>query len=486
MNANDLAMMMGDDKLLQEQESRLLEQLAEKYPYFFIAHALLAKKNSSEQKHSQQSLNAAALLAGNREMLYHFISEKMALEKTFEKPKEEIAAPFRQKELTVEERDNEELMEMLKSIHERKIAFLESGNFSNEEKAVEATKPVEEIRSDANEQFELSEASIADSEFPMNNIFLEEENAEMEESLSSEIEAMHGLDSEMSEQAEFELQEDLLLTNEISGGGAEFIPTEFLNSEDANEEFALEPDAEIQSMNVFEKEFVFHDPERDLEETEVEVISMLEKPLKVESENLISFYAGDVGGEEISSIEIPEKEISQQQSLHEQPSETEIQPIEAVGNEGSDLRINEHVASPGEFLPDKSYTYSQWLKFFKSDKAEKKFETPESQERKELPKAQETERSFGATMQLELESIDRIVSSINIKTENLKQEISAEELAKKSLDLNEEVVSETLARIYEDQGRYDKAIRQYVKLSLIYPQKVSFFAARIKELKGKK
>jgi len=85
-----------------------------------------------------------------------------------------------------------------------------------------------------------------------------------------------------------------------------------------------------------------------------------------------------------------------------------------------------------------------------------------------------------------LESIDRIVSSIKVKTEKADKEISPEELAKKSLELNEEIVSETLAQIYEEQGRYDKAIRQYVKLSLLYPEKVSFFAARIKELKGKK
>ena len=52
--------------------------------------------------------------------------------------------------------------------------------------------------------------------------------------------------------------------------------------------------------------------------------------------------------------------------------------------------------------------------------------------------------------------------------------------------MDAEIVSETLANIFESQGHYDKAIRMYVKLSLRFPEKVSFFAARIKELKSKK
>jgi hypothetical protein len=278
----------------------------------------------------------------------------------------------------------------------------------------------------------------------------------VDETKATEIESIHVLDSEMTEQTEFDLREDLLLTNEIAGAGAEFVPTDFLNNEDANEDFALEPDAEIQSMNVIEDEIIFRDSgfemkEKDEEETEI--------PLRTESENLIPFLT-DISYEEIEKTEgEPQAEIS--------------------------LHINEEVISPGEFLPDKFYTYSQWLHFFRYDATEKNAAAIET-EPKEQPKVQEADRSFGATMQLELESIDRIVSSIKIKMEESAKDISPEELAKKSLELNEDIVSETLARIYEEQGKHDKAIRQYVKLSLIYPDKVAFFAARIKELKGKK
>jgi hypothetical protein len=55
-------------------------------------------------------------------------------------------------------------------------------------------------------------------------------------------------------------------------------------------------------------------------------------------------------------------------------------------------------------------------------------------------------------------------------------------MSKKSSEDSEEIVSETLAKIYEAQANHGKAIRIYQKLSLLYPEKSSYFAARIKNL----
>ena len=56
----------------------------------------------------------------------------------------------------------------------------------------------------------------------------------------------------------------------------------------------------------------------------------------------------------------------------------------------------------------------------------------------------------------------------------------AENVAKESLVENSELVTPTLAKVYLEQGHYQKALSTYKKLSLKYPEKNSFFAAQIK------
>lgn len=77
-----------------------------------------------------------------------------------------------------------------------------------------------------------------------------------------------------------------------------------------------------------------------------------------------------------------------------------------------------------------------------------------------------------------------------IREEPMIQPLQAEKLdlenkARKSSEDQHSLVTETLAKIYMEQGLYPKAVEVYKKLVLKYPEKNAYFAARITELEKK-
>ncbi|AGY52708.1 hypothetical protein BRDCF_p81 [Bacteroidales bacterium CF] len=63
-------------------------------------------------------------------------------------------------------------------------------------------------------------------------------------------------------------------------------------------------------------------------------------------------------------------------------------------------------------------------------------------------------------------------------------EIAAEQVLEENFD-DSGFYTETLAKIYSEQGFYKRAIEVYAKLILLYPEKNSYFATLVQELKSK-
>jgi hypothetical protein len=86
--------------------------------------------------------------------------------------------------------------------------------------------------------------------------------------------------------------------------------------------------------------------------------------------------------------------------------------------------------------------------------------------------------------QLQSELIDKfIVSNPRIEPQKDKTYISNDVISKPFIEESGSLVTETLAKIYVNQGYYSKAIDIYEKLSLKFPEKSSYFAFQIEKVK---
>ena len=81
-----------------------------------------------------------------------------------------------------------------------------------------------------------------------------------------------------------------------------------------------------------------------------------------------------------------------------------------------------------------------------------------------------------------MDLIDRFIESSPKITPKKVVDYSTENLAKESLVEDESLITETMAKIYAQQGKMEKARRAYRLLSLKYPEKSVYFAAQLKKL----
>lgn len=127
----------------------------------------------------------------------------------------------------------------------------------------------------------------------------------------------------------------------------------------------------------------------------------------------------------------------------------------------------------------KSGSFSDWLHQY-----QKPQEASETKEEVEEVKKQPIK--INPEKKIEQKTlIDKIIESNpgNIRLNPTQKFFAADNKAKESLIENEDLVTETLAKIYALQGNVSKAVRAYEILSLKFPQKSAYFASLIENLK---
>lgn len=172
-------------------------------------------------------------------------------------------------------------------------------------------------------------------------------------------------------------------------------------------------------------------------------------------------------------FEQPEKVTEEPETIEEPVKITEIEEVK------EDLEINK----PLDFLINEKHSFQEWLQLSRTQPIDRTNEIPaeETKQIKSIPdpviEIVEEEKKKKA------EIIDKFIEN-NPKISPVK---SGSPVVSIQLDINKDdnsyLMTETLAKVYLEQKKYTKAIQAYEILILKYPEKISFFADRISDIK---
>ena len=124
------------------------------------------------------------------------------------------------------------------------------------------------------------------------------------------------------------------------------------------------------------------------------------------------------------------------------------------------------IGTPLNFKKGETYSFSQWLQLTKISPIDRS-----KSSHKSTPNQQKN-----------LNLIDSFIAkSPKIKASSSRR--SSEDLSIKPVLKSDALMTETLARIYLEQKKFDKALQSYKILSLKYPEKSGLFADQIKAIK---
>lgn len=170
----------------------------------------------------------------------------------------------------------------------------------------------------------------------------------------------------------------------------------------------------------------------------------------------------------LEQIEIEAEEVkARQQDLNESSDFTKVTDADLF------QRKSDITTKPLDFTKDESYSFNEWLKLAAMQPIERVVEEPAAIE---APDPEEELR------QKKMQRIDQFLA------EKPKIKPAREKISLKEIEVYQhppaQLMTETLAQVYAAQKNYEKAIKSYEILVLQHPEKSSFFADRIQEIKN--
>ena len=169
-------------------------------------------------------------------------------------------------------------------------------------------------------------------------------------------------------------------------------------------------------------------------------------------------------------IEDIENEISSTALVQEIDNISKILPVNSLNNIGENVAISEklEIGKPLIFDTSETHSFEEWLQISKA----KPILRIENSEPTKLPENNLIDK---------LEIIDKFIEA-NPKISPVNKETFTPIIPIKEQEAPY-LMTETLAKVYLEQKKYSKAIQAYEILILKYPEKSSFFAIRISDIK---
>ncbi|MEM9000150.1 MAG: hypothetical protein AAGB24_07780 [Bacteroidota bacterium] len=160
---------------------------------------------------------------------------------------------------------------------------------------------------------------------------------------------------------------------------------------------------------------------------------------------------------------LPQNIKDAEQILNPALFKTKEDPIEETKRPNKDLQLG----SPIPFTKNERHSFTEWLQLTSMKTIERQAKNPEEESQKKK----------------KFELLDKFIQSnprIVPKT-HAKSKVNIKESSK--IDKNE-LMTETLAKVYLEQKKYKKAIQAFKILRLKYPEKSGFFADQIRAVKA--
>lgn len=440
MNKKEFTIYLHKPHLIDKHAEIALQEVVTDFPYFHAAQQLLLKAHQNNGSyHFDRQLPITSLLHGQRDLLYAYLKDSLV--KEFEQVSTQQPT-FTEEVLT-------------QTFREQESRELEHLFTTKEEEPVEEEKPVF--------------VSVPIEFVPM--VLPPEMEPIAEVKADSPVEII----SKTEPEPLLEIQPETYTYTPS-------VPVIEPQVEYKNE--AVDLDLPFQNFN---EKYSIPETKEDTRVAETIAPKLIEtNPVEPKEEAAIT-----IEPEQIKKEIIAPPALAFELEKHEpEPEPIVLEPI-VTAPEKHESTAEERVISsiePHDFLT--------WLQSKKShithtSKPVEHFtEIPQPIEKTNLPEKEQTPESIekpvveGAKKIKKFnELIDKFIeTSPSISKPQPAKFYNPAQKAKESITENFDLVTETLAKIYTKQNNYKKAILVYEKLSLLYPEKISYFAAQISEL----